>query len=844
MPEPDEPAIDVAQPQIRTLADLLREYRSPEGHYDELRDATGALRPHWTTFAEHGAATGPDELSQEQRRIARQLQENGVTYNVHADGGTPRVWSLDVLPYIIPEHEWEPLASGLKQRARLLERIARDFYGPQQLLANGLVPAPLVVQHPGFLRQVHGVVPSFGSLLSLVAFDVARGPDGAWRIFDTRTQAPSGSGYALENRLSISQLYPDAFLEQHVRLLAPYFRRLRETLLETAPCESGTPQIVLLTPGPYNETYVEHAYLARYLGFTLAEGADLAVRDDRIYLKTVAGLRPVHGILRRLDDDYSDPVELRAESTLGVPGLVQAWRAGRVLLANAFGMRVLESPALHAYLPGVCRALLGEPLAIPSVDVAWARAIADLTTLETTLERRIIKPVFPEVRGQAVMGTGLDKAERHAWAARIRAEPDRFVLEEHVPLSHVAVWGGGKFESRALMIRVFLVADGHGDYCVMDGGLSRIGGSERELVSGQRGGGSKDTWVLSNRPVDRVSLLPGRLRPEDIARSERMVSSRAAEHLFWMGRYAERSENSARLMRAVLSRLPYGDPAVSVSSRPVVSTCAHHGLLGGTVTADVVAADWVPHEFERAIIRGLFDRRTLQSVAFNVDRTVRAAGAVRDRLSTDNWRELNRLAELLARPPRSVSLPAALDMLDRVIMSLVAVGGLEMAHMTRDDGWRFMSLGRHLERLSYVATTVGQVQASGSLEDPALLEWLLDLSDSIITYRARYMGRAEWLPVADLLLLDPRNPRSAVFQLAKMAKHVALLPEANLGGMVPALERLAARRTNEPATASLFPHADALVEFVASSEEIARDLSDALSLQYFTHVYEPSHTLL
>ncbi len=844
MHERDESTIDAVRPQSRTLADLLQEYTCPAGHYDELRHADGALRSQWATFAEHAGAMGPDDLSQEQRRITRQLQDNGVTYNVHADGGTPRVWSLDALPYIIPEHEWEPLASGLKQRARLLELMARDLYGPQQLLANGLVPTPLVVRHPGFLRQVHGVTPPSGPFLSVVAFDVARGPDGAWRVFDARTQAPSGSGYALENRLSISQLYPDAFREQRVRLLAPYFRRLRETLLEAAPCDSGTPHIVLLTPGPYNETYVEHAYLARYLGFTLAEGADLAVRDDRIYLKTVAGLRAVHGILRRLDDDYSDPLELRAESTIGVPGLVQAWRAGRVLLANAFGLRVLESPALQAYLPGVCRALLGEPLELPSVEAAWVHALTDLTTLESRFDRAVIKPAFPDAQSQTVMGAGLDKAERRAWAARLRAEPERFALEEHVPLSHVAAWGRGTFESRALMMRVFLVADGRGDYCVMDGGLARIGGTERELVSGQRGGGSKDTWVLSDRPVDRVSLLPGRLRPADVVRSERMVSSRAAEHLFWMGRYAERSENSARLMRAVLSRLPYGDPAVSTGSQPVVSTCASHGLLGATATADVVAADWQPHEFERTIVRGLFDRRTLQSVAFNVDRTVRTAGAVRDRLSTDNWRELNRLAELLERPSRSASLPAALDMLDRAIMSLVAVGGLEMAHMTRDDGWRFMSLGRHLERLSYAVTTVGEVEASGAVDDPALLEWLLDLSDSIITYRARYMGRAEWLPVADLLLFDPRNPRSAVFQLAKMAKHVALLPEADLGGIVPALERLAARRTSEPTTASLFALAAGVVAFVASSDQIARELSDALTLRYFTHVYEPSHTLL
>jgi uncharacterized circularly permuted ATP-grasp superfamily protein/uncharacterized alpha-E superfamily protein len=696
---------------------------------------------------------------------------------------------------------------------------------------------------------VHGIRPPGGRHLHIAAFDVARGPDGAWRVFDARTQAPSGSGYALENRLTISQVYPKAFREQRVGLLAPYFRTLRETLLEAAPCASGTPHIVLLTPGPYNETYVEHVYLARYLGFTLVEGADLTVRDDRVFLKTVAGLRPVHAILRRLDDDYCDPLELRAESEIGVPGLVQAWRAGNVLLANALGTGVLESPALQPYLPAICQAALGERLALPSVNAVWDRDQLSEPQQVAALDRTVIKPAFPERWGQAVLGPALDRAERNQWATRLQAEPGRFVLEEYLPLSHVPVWDGRRFESRALMLRVFLAADGHGDYCVMNGGLARIGGSERELVSGQRGGGSKDTWVLSDRPVERVSLLRGRLKPEDIARSERMVSSRAAEHLFWMGRYAERSENCARLMRAVLTRLHYGDPVVSSASRPIVATCAHHGLLGLVAAAgDDASAKWLPHDFDETLIRGLFDAVSLQSVAFNVEQTVRVAGAVRDRLSMDNWRELNRLAEMLEPPlDPGAQLPgvaAALDLLNRVIMSLVAVGGLEMAHMTRDDGWRFMSLGRHLERLSYVTATVGEVAQSDSLEDPALLEWLLDLSDSIITYRARYMGRAEWLAVVDLLLFDPRNPRSAVFQLGKLCKQVPLLPAADLGAVVPVLRQLSNRRTGESLTPDLFPREDSVLEFVEASDEVSRQLSDALTLRYFTHVAQPSHTRL
>lgn len=842
MPDRDHAPTGVEPRPDNPLRDMLRDYRCPDGHYDELRDPSGALRPHWAGFVGHTRWTGPEDFAREQRRVAGQLHDNGVTYNTHAEGGLARPWFLDLLPHVVPAEEWEPLADGLRQRAQLLELVVRDLYGPQRLLSSGLIPPALVVQHPGFLRPAYGIEPVGGRFLHVVAFDVARDPEGGWRVLDVRAQAPSGSGYALENRLSISQLFPDAFREQRVSLLAPYFRTLRETLFEAAPCETGTPHIVLLTPGPYSETYVEQAYLARYLGFTLVEGADLTVRDDRVFLKTVSGLRPVHAILRRLDDDYSDPLELRSESTIGVPGLVQAWRAGRVLLANALGTNVLESPALQPCMAALCQALLGAPLKLPSVDAAWNRDWRDTAATESLLARRAIKPAFPDTRDPTVLGPGLTAAERRAWALRLQAEPERYVLEEYVPLSHAPVWHHSRFEHRALMTRVFLVADGRGDYTVMNGGLARIGSDEHGLVSAPRGGGSKDVWVLSAKPVERVTLLHGRLKPEDIVGRERMVSSRAAEHLFWMGRYAERSEHGARLLRAMLTRLHYGDPLVSSQSRAVVRTCAIHGLLGpsGVEHAERV---WLPHEFERTLVASLSNPVAFHGVAFNVEHTVRVAGAVRDRLSTDNSRELNRLAEMLRGPGRVTGLARAVDVLDRVIMSLVAVGGLEMAHMTRDAGWRFMSLGRHLERLSSITQTIREVAGSEAPDDPALLEWLLELSDSIITYRARYMGRAEWLAVADLLLFDPTNPRSAVFQLAKLSKQIAGLPEGDLGGLVWTLDRLSLRRTGTSMTAELFPENDSLMTFIEASEEIARQVSDTLTLRYFSHAYEASYTL-
>jgi uncharacterized alpha-E superfamily protein len=640
-------------------------------------------------------------------------------------------------------------------------------------------------------------------------------------------------------------------------VLAPFFRTLKDTLLAAAPRDAETPHIVLLTPGPWNETYFEHAYLARYLGFPLVEGGDLTVREHRVYLKTVTGLRRVHAILRRLDDDYCDPLELRADSTLGVPGLVDAWRAGQVVVANAFGTSVLESPALLPYLPAAAERLLGESLAVPAIDTWWCGEAGALDAAIARLPDAVIKPAFPNLRMEPVFARDLDEADRSAWIDRLRTRPDQYVIEEFVPLSHAPAWSVDGLAARALMLRVFLVADGRGDYRVMPGGLARIAGGDRHIVSGQRGGSSKDTWALSDAPIEPFSLLPGRLRPEDIAQSERMVSSRAAEHLFWLGRYAERAENCGRLLRAVLSRLPDTDGFPQGIPGAFVRACRKQGLLparnGTNVGTGLNPVPAVPegaattHEFEQALIEGVFDAEISQSLAFNIAQTARVAGAVRDRLSSDNWRLLNQLAQSVARPPASApGLTEALDLIDRTIISLVAVGGLEMAHMTRDDGWRFLSLGRHLERLLYVTTTVAEAANPRDAESPAILEWLLDLSDSIITYRARYLRQPEWLAVAELLLFDGRNPRSAAFQLAKLAKHVRLLPEAELSDLVGELDRMAgAWRSDDPWQGRLFTTSgigggvltDIEVRLLAC-ESLTLRVSDALTGRYFSHVHE------
>ncbi len=776
------------------LTALLGRYGVPNGHFDEVLDEQRALRPSWELFAAHAGQLSADALARVQSRVDRQIHENGVTYNVYAAAdGLARPWTLDMLPFLVPASDWEAIDREMRQRARLLNAVAADLYGRRDLLAQRLVPAPLVFQHPGFLRAIAGARPTDGVFLHLVAFDLARRMDGRWTVIETRTQSPSGVGYALENRATISRLFPDAFRALRVPPLGAFLNGLRRALIEQAPSRGAeVPHVVFLTPGPFNETYFEHAYLAKQLGFPLVEGADLTVRRDHVFVKTVSGLHPVHAILRRLDDDYCDPMELRSDSTLGVPGLVQAWRAGHVLVANAFGTSVLQARALAPHLPRICEHLFNEPLASASLEQAGRSA-----------------------------------------------------------LSHTLAWHDGALTSRGVILRVFLATDGRGDYRLMPGGLTRMAGAKAGSVSSQRGGGSKDTWVLSASPIPDEPAVEERM-PRRLSGSidDGSTSSRAAEHLFWLGRYAERSENCARLLRAVLSRLTDADSLPRRLRPLVLGTCRTHGLLRPTDARidGAMSIERAPAVIERALVDGLLDTKSHHSLAFNIAQTVRVAGAARDRLSSDNWRLLNRMHQQMTDGAGArIGLDEALEIADQAIISLVAVGGLEMAHMTRDHGWRFLSIGRHLERLAFVASTLADVSASPLRGDSALLEWLLDLSDSLVSYRVRFMHHPEWPRVVDLLLRDPHNPRSEVFQLAKLAKHVRLLPAAEEGELldiVRDIEQLVGwSLTADASQGELFGRGSSLEEFVGGGQLLAARLSDELTLRYFSHVSDVQRTM-
>ena len=788
----------------------LDNYVSDARRYDELLDGSGGVREHWRPLIDALASGGSDGVRRGVELARRLIIENGVTYNVYADPqGRDRPWILDPLPILLTAAEWRDIELGVIQRARLFDALLADMYGPQRLLADGTVPAELPFGHPNFLWPCHGLTPAGGSWLHVYAVDISRSADGRWWALADRTQTPSGPGYALENRHIVSRVFPDLLADLGVRPLGGFFVSLRENLLRHAPADE-TPLAVVLTPGSFNETYFEHAYLARQLGLPLVEGHDMTVRGDTVYLKTLGGLRRVHAILRRLDDDFCDPVELRADSALGVPGLISVVRAGRVVLANALGSGVLESAAWMGFMPGAAEQLLGEKLRLPSVATWWCGEQLALDYVLKNIERLVIKPTYPNQNFPVVFGRDLDSAARDRLLLRLQARPHAYVAQERLPFSQAPVWRGAGapgFAARALGLRVYAIATASG-YRVMPGGLARIAPDTEDIVSMQRGGGSKDVWVLAadRRTADEPGI--SRVAVRAAARHDDLPSS-LAENLFWLGRYSERCEDKARLLRATLEVRT--NHAFWPHAR---ETCGHFVSLP------------------------VFDEENPLGLSADLHRLGWCAAQTRSRLSSENWRAvsvLQREFQEAAQAKRD-----ARETLDALLLSLAALAGFALDDMTQDDGWRLMMVGRRLERLQFLADLLSQRLKSGVVPSQSELEWLLDIGDSTITYRTRYLASPVLDCTMDLLIFDQTNPRALAFQwhaieysLVRVAASLGGCPDDMLDEAVAQVEemQLSAVDGDSPRAARA---RQALAEQLSSLSAAAGKLSDRLSLKHFS----------
>lgn len=832
MPAQPPPANVIPTPQSAGMSVPLHGYRPTPGVYDEMLLPDGSVRPHWKVFSSFLAQCGPQDFNHRVSGMQRLLRDHGVTYNVYDDAlGTSRPWSLDVLPFLMAEEEWRRISTGLDQRARLLNAILSDLYGPQTLIAEGLIPPRLLHANPGFLRPAVGITPPGGRWLYTLACDLVRSPSGQWHVLTDRAERPAGHGYALENRVILSNVFPEEFNASRVHRLASHYDWKREMLQSLAPkTRHGSAGILMLTPGPRHETYYEHAYLARHLGFPLVEGADLTTRDRTLYLKTLEGLHRVDVVVRHVDDRWCDPLELRPESLIGVAGLVEAWRNGSVALANGLGAGIVESPALHPFLPGICRHFFGEELLLPCVTTWWCGQQRELDLVLSQPDRWVVKPAFSRGDRDPIFLADLDAEQKARQLDTLRAAPHEWVAQEVLPLSTTPTWTGTRLEPRPLVWRGFCLA--HGDHFeTMPGGLARVSPEPgRWLITLRSGGISKDTWVVgssTSQPQPAPRREPSVIRP---ARPPSGVPSRAADHLFWFGRYAERLEQTVRILRTIMQRLA-GER--SDRDQLELSSCSQLveqlGIIppGAQISAHLQPLSQDIHH--QGSIPDLINR-----MHYN-------AAAARDRLSDDTWRLVNRIERDARLPAGPFEPGTAQGMFDTLILDLAAISGMQQENMTRGHGWRFMEIGRRIERASTLASLISAATQL-AMQDDRILPPLLEICDSRMTYRRLHFARPALIPVLDLLLLNDINPRSLLHQLSIIGRQTAQLPMAAHGPLSEASRRQADALLSDLSALSL----DAITRAPQSAPEIIgafcltfteglEKLSDHITEYYFSH---------
>jgi len=809
--------------------------------FDELREPSGVVRPHWQAFARTLTSLPPDEFDRRQRAARASVQDNGVTYNVYDDrGGQARAWQLDIVPLILSSTDWAKIEAAVIQRAVLADHLLRDVYGPQRLVREGILPPHLITGHPQFLRPLCGSRPVQDVHVHLYSADLARAPDGSWKVMASRADAPAGLGYALENRLVVAQTFPENFSDMRVARLAAFFNTYRENVLNLGA--SRRDRAVLLTPGPYNESYFEHVYLAHYLGLTLVQGDDLAVRDGQVFIKTLTGLERVAAIFRRVDSDFCDPLEFRGDSALGVPGLVEAVRAGGVVLANALGGGVVESPVMDAYLPNVARALLDEDLKIPDIDTIWCGTEWGRKEALERLDHAILRDAFDarpmfSRRSSARLGADMSAADRDDAIARINRRGETLVLQEVSPLGLAPVFENGCFSPKPVSLRVFAAWTPKG-WMVMPGGLTRVAADETvRALSMQSGASSKDAWVISEAPVDNFTLLGQGARALEVKRQGESAPSRAMDNLFWLGRYAERTEAFVRILRAVTSRL-IDDPANALE-------VARKLLIPFSQASDnpieEIASEQTLAEELQLLVFSPYNSRSLQRLLARVEQT---GWSVRDRLSLDTWRSIHALAAREVLPAQDALFDAAATRLylDGLVARAAALAGLSAENMTRGPNYLFLDMGRRLERALHLAWLLRQTVASPDARETEHMRILLEIDDSAMTYRSRYFNVFQLVPFVDLLMLDEHNPRSCAFQLAAIESHLKELPRITLAQRSDVPRRIVqemrtALANANPARLSLCEKGErpGVIEVADAIISSTGELSDALADAYFQH---------
>lgn len=765
-----------------------------------LPDNSLFLKQEWSTFFNSFSAMGHEEIANRSEDIMRFLKENGVTYQIYSDSaGLNRAWNLDIVPFIVDAKEWRLIEAGLQQRSTLFNLILEDIYGEQRLIKEGILPMEIVYNHNGFIRECCGIKQSGHHQLVIYSADMARSKDGQIWILNDRTQAPSGSGYAWENRMAMARIVPELFNNLKVKRLSPFFHSMRQALTKIAPSTASKPRIVILTPGPSNETYFEHSFLSSHLGFSMVQGDDLMVKDNFVWLKTLGGLEKVDVIMRRVDDVYCDPLELKEDSLLGVPGLLQAVRCGNVSIANPLGSSVVENPGLIPFLPAISQYFLKEPLKLPTIASWWCGQQQALNYVLNNLSTLVIKRIFRESdKRTSVDATQLNEAGLNELKARIKAQPHLYVGQEKVDFSASPSWVNENLESSHALFRSFAVSE-NGGYTIMNGGLTRTSlDKDNIIISNQLGGFSKDTWIISDEENSVLQIKKDLDNLYDLPLDDKSdyLPSRTGENLFWAGRYAERVLGNARFLRTVLQVVEEANKAfidndlnlkASLLSAVTAYTNTYPGFTGKEARKKM-ENPW--KELEDV----LFNDYRAGGLSFNITYFLRSLEAIRDHWSGDTWRVIKEMEEnwqraKLMQHKGHYKIHSALD---SIITSMMAFVSLNRETISRDRGWVLLDCGRKMEQSMLLISMFRAmlIQKNDEAVEYLLQEVVLNSTESMVNYRFKYKAHLKLPLVLDLLIFDPNNPRSLLYQVEKMKGYLTTLPKIHQNNLISDHERL------------------------------------------------------
>ncbi len=835
-----------------TLADLYLPSGSVE--YDELRDASGTVRAHWQALLGGLGDLPIAELAARAARVDRRVRETGVAYDMFADpNAATQKWQLDLMPIVLSSAEWRWLATALTQRARLFDALLADIYGPQKLMRDGLVLPELIFSDNAFLRPCQGILDRAGPI-RFYAADLARGADGQWRVIDNHLETLAGLGFVLANRVALTHVTGDVFKQVNAVRLAAHCQRLQNALTTHAGRDNAA--IALLTPGPHHEDYFSHAYLARYLGLLLVEGSDLRTRGNRVYLKTLEGLKEIDLIVRCVDGRQIDPLELDPGGFMGPAGLLRVNREAPRLVVNAVGSALGQNRGLGPYLPVLAKQLLGEELLLSDAPRWWLGDPTARRHVLDNLDGLVIRAAQEGTGrpGQAALGQAageISAGERERLKAEIALHGARLVAEEKIGFSTAPAFEAERLVARPFAVRFFVAHTGTG-FEAMPGGLAMTVDPARAVALSAPDGHTRDVWVLSDaQQAPHVSLWRPKLDNARVERSQRVVQSRVADDLYWLGRYSERADWTMRMLRGALRRI--AEDSGPVGGLGAVRRCLDMRLTDPE-TADAGARPVSDvGDVESRCLDLVSRARSPRTLARTLEGLYQVSYLVRDRLSHEAWQTLSRFrpGEAWMRALTTASSGALLDLLDEGLAALSSFNGLTHENMTRNYGWSFLDMGRRLERaynLSEAILTLF-IPPPDPEEETSSLLLLLELADSFITYRSRYRLDPMLALVLDLLLLDEANPRALAYQLAAISKHLEALPDARHGVSLAEDRRLILSLLTSIRLADVMAIAEeadrATLERLMSEElQTLPELSNAVARHYFNLTEETPHRAL